>query len=248
MKKAKERNTFQLLLSIISSVIFMLFMSNYLYALPVTNVSNNTLKSIIVKYINENMPWPKGTVRTEFFSRISDVGLPAKDITYRVVSIKDEDFIGYSNFTIRFYDKGVFLKEKTVGVRLEVLRDMVVSTGYLAKGTNISKDDVKLVKKWFDHISPRVVTDINDVLGKRLRTSIKQPNTIITRNMLREPVVVKRGKLVRIVLEKGPLRITTIGLSEQNGAFDDIIKVKNISSKNVIYARVMGDSLVQVEF
>jgi len=248
MKKAKEKNIFQLLLSIISSVILMLFMSNYLYASPVTEVSKNAIKSIIVNYINENMPWPKGTVRTEFFSQISDVGLSAKDITYRVVSIRDEDFIGYSNFTIRFYDKEVFLKEKTVRVRLEVLRDMVVSTGYLAKGTNISKDDVKLVKKWFDRISPRVVTDINDVLGKRLRTSIKQPNTIITRNMLREPVMVKRGKLVRIVLEKGPLKVTTMGLSKQNGACGDIIKVKNISSKNVIYARVMGDSLVQVEF
>jgi len=157
-------------------------------------------------------------------------------------------FIGYSNFTIRFYNEEVFLKEKTVRVKLEVLRDMVVSTGYLARDTNISKDDVKLVKRWFDRISPGVVTDINDVLGKRLRTSIKHPNTIITRNMLREPVMVKRGNLVRIVLEKGPLRITTMGLSKQNGAFGDIIKVKNISSKNVIYARVMGDSLVQVEF
>lgn len=248
MKKAKRKNTFQLLLSIISSVIFMLFVSNYLYASPVTKVSKNAIKSIIVNYINENMPWPKGTVRTEFFSQISGIGLSAKDITCRVVSIRDEDFIGYSNFTIRFYNEGVFLKEKTVRVRLEVLRDMVVSTGYLARGTNISKDDVKLVKKWFDRISPRVVTDINDVLGKRLRTSIKQPDTIITRNMLMEPVVVKRGKLVRIVLEKGPLRITTMGLSKQNGACGDIIKVKNISSKNVIYARVMGDSLVQVEF
>ena len=248
MKKAKRRNIFQLLVSIISLVIFMLFMSNYLYALPVTKVSKNAIKSIIVNYINENMPWPKGTVRTEFFSQISDIGLPAKDITYRVVSIRGEDFIGYSNFTIRFYNEEVFLKEKTVRVKLEVLRDMVVSTGYLARDTNISKDDVKLVKRWFDRISPGVVTDINDVLGKRLRTSIKQPNTIITRNILREPVMVKRGNLVRIVLEKGPLRITTMGLSKQNGAFGDIIKVKNISSKNVIYARVVGNSLVQVEF
>ena len=161
MKKAKERNTFQLLVSIISLVIFMLFMSNYLYALPVTKVSKNAINSMIVNYINENMPWPKGTVRTEFFSQISDIDLPAKDITYRVVSTRGEDFIGYSNFAIRFYDKEVFLKEKTFRVRLEVLRDMIVSTGYLVKGTNISKNDVKLVKKWFDRISPKVITDIN---------------------------------------------------------------------------------------
>ena len=248
MKKAKLRGLFQVLLRIIWITIFMLFMSNLLYALPVTKVSKSAIKSIIINYINGNMPWPKGTVRINFFSQISGVSLPAKDIRYRVVSMRDEDFIGYSNFTIRFYSEEVFLKEKVVRVKIEVLRNMVVSTKYLAKGTNISKEDVKLVNRWFDRISPEIITDINDVLGKRLCTTIKQPNAIVTRNMLREPVMIKRGKLVRIVLEKGPLRITTIGLSEQNGVYGDIIKVKNISSKNVIYAKVKGPCLVQVGF
>jgi len=248
MKKAKPEGLFQLSLRIISITIFMLFMSSFLYALPVTKVSKNAIKSIIINYINNNMPWPKGTVRINFFSQISGITLPAKDIRCRVVSMRDEDFIGYSNFTIRFYSEEIFLKEKTVRVKLEVLRNMVVSTRYLAKGTNINNDDVKLVKRWFDRISPGIVTDINDVLGKRLCTTIGQPNAIITRNMLRNPVMIKRGKLVRIVLEKGPLRITTIGLSEQNGACGDIIRVKNISSKNIVYAKVRGPSLVQVEF
>ena len=226
----------------------MLFISNLLYALPVTKVSKSTIKNIIINYINRNMPWPKGTVRINFFPQISSVSLPAKDIRYRVVGMRGEDFIGYSNFTIRFYSEKVFLKEEEVRVKIEVLRNMVVSTKYLANGTNISKEDVKLVNRWFDRTSPEILTDIKDVLGKRLCTTIKQPNAIITRNMLREPVMIKRGKLVKIVFEKGPLRITTIGLSEQNGACGDIIKVKNISSKNVIYAKVKGPCLVQVGF
>ena len=248
MKKAKKRDSSPLILSTISLIVFTLFISNFLYALPVTKISKNEIKSMIINHINANMPWPKGSVRIEFFSQLSEIDVPAKDITCRVVSMRGEDFIGYSNFAIRFYDKKVFLKEETFRVRLEVLRDMVVSTGYLAKGTNISRGDVKLVKKWFDRISPSIITDIEDVVGKRLRTTIKHSDTMITRNMLMEPVMIKRGKLVRIVLEKGPIKITTVGLSEQNGAFGDIIKVKNISSKNVIYARVMGSSLVQVEF
>jgi len=248
MKEVKTKNNYKLILSTIFSIIFTLFISNSLYALSITKISENEIKSMIINYINANMPWPKGSVRIEFFSQLSGVEVPAEDITCRVVSIRGEDFIGYSNFAIRFYDKKVFLKDETFRVRLEVLRDMVVSTGYLAKGTNIGRDDVKVVKKWFDRISPRIITDIDDVLGKRLRTTIKQSDTMITRNMLMEPVMIKRGKLVRIVLEKGPIKITTVGLSEQNGAFGDIIKVKNISSKNVIYGRVMGSSLVRVEF
>ncbi len=248
MRRSRVKDSFQVLLKVVFLLLLMLLMANVLCALPVTNVSKNAIKTIIVDYINNNMPWPKGSVRINFFPQISGITLPAKDIIYRVISMRDEDFIGYSNFTIRFYSENVFLGEKTVRVKIEVLRNMVVSTRYLARGTNISKDDVKVVKRWFDRVSPEVITDINDVLGKRLCTTIRQPNAVITRNMLRKPVMIKRGKLVRIVLEKGPLTITTIGLSEQDGSQGDIIRVKNIASKNIIYARVKAPSLVQVDF
>jgi flagella basal body P-ring formation protein FlgA len=39
-----------------------------------------------------------------------------------------------------------------------------------------------------------------------------------------------------------------LGLSEEDGMQGAIIKVKNMSSKRTIYARVLGESLVGVEF
>lgn len=228
-------------------ITFLFVMYPSSYASTVTRFDKETIKQLITTHIEKNMPWPEGTVRIEFSSRIPDITICGKDITCRVQNRRNEDFIGYSTFAVRFYSKRVFLKEETVRVRLEVLKHVVVSSRFLSRGDEISCDDVRVVRKWFDRIPPNVVTDLKEVVGKRLCTSIKQ-NTEIARNMLREPLMVKRGKQVRIMLEKGPLKVTTIGMSKQDGGFGDFIRVENVSSKKVIYARVTGDSVVCVDY
>ncbi len=80
-----------------------------------------------------------------------------------------------------------------------------------------------------------------------MSTSIR-PNMEITTNMLRDAIMIKKGKMVRILLDNGPVRVISTGVSEENGAYGAMIKVKNTSSKKIIFARVEGQSLVRVEF
>jgi len=220
---------------------------HYSYAAPMTTIDQATMRGIVVAHIEKNMPWPKGSVRIEFATGISGVTLSGKEITYRVVNKRREDYIGHSMFAVRFYNKGVFVKKQTVRVKLEVLKGVVVSSKFLSKDTRIRPEDIRLVNKWFDRIPTRVVTNLDGVVGQTLRTNVKL-NTEITRSMLQNLPVVKKGKLVRIMLQKGPLKISTIGLSKQDGETGDLIRVKNISSKKIIYAKVMGDSVVCVEY
>ncbi|MBW2648973.1 MAG: flagellar basal body P-ring formation protein FlgA, partial [Deltaproteobacteria bacterium] len=136
---------------------------------------------------------------------------------------------------------------KTVRARIEVAMDVVVSTKSLRRNVKIERGDVRLVKKWFNRLPSNIISSHDAVVGMNLRTNVK-PNTAITGNMVRSIPMVKRGKPVRIVFENGPMRITTIGLSEQDGMRGELIKVRNVSSKKVIYVRVTGDSLAKVEF
>jgi flagella basal body P-ring formation protein FlgA len=48
--------------------------------------------------------------------------------------------------------------------------------------------------------------------------------------------------------ENGSLLVTTIGLSEDNGGQGDIIKVKNLTSNKIVYAKVIDQALVRVDF
>jgi flagella basal body P-ring formation protein FlgA len=66
--------------------------------------------------------------------------------------------------------------------------------------------------------------------------------------MLKTVKTIKRGKMVKIVLENGPMMIVTFGLSEEDGSRGDFIKVRNISSNKIVYAKVIDDSSVRVDF
>jgi flagella basal body P-ring formation protein FlgA len=232
---------------LIAIVVFLFLFNTHLCAAPVVVIKGQTIEGLVRTYIENNMPWPKSVVRVEFSGRVSDLSLTGKKITCRVLSRRNEDFIGNSSFTVRCYENDSFLNGKTVRVRIEVLMDVVVSTKSLPKNVRINRDDVRLVKRWFNRLPSNIISNPDAVVGMKLRTNIK-PNTEITGNMVRSIPMVKRGKPVRIVFENGPIRITTIGLSEQDGLHGELIKVRNVSSKNMIYARVTGNSLVKVGF
>ena len=224
-----------------------LFNSHLLCAASAAVIKGETIKAHVRTYIENNMPWPKSVVRVEFPARVSGLKLTGKKITYRVLSRRNEDFIGDSSFTVRCYENGAFLNRKTVRARIEVLMDVVVSTKSLPKNVRINRDDVRLVKRWFNRLPSNVISSLDAVVGMKLRTNVK-PNTEITGNMVRSIPMVKRGKPVRIVFENGSMRITTIGVSEQDGMHGELIKVRNVSSKKMIYVRVTGNSLAKVEF
>lgn len=232
---------------LIASVVFLFFFNSHLCAATRTVIKGETIKAHVRTYIEKNMPWPKSAVRVEFPSRVSDLKLTGEKITFRVLSRRNEDFIGNSSFIVRCYENGTFLNGKTVRARIEVAMDIVVSAKSLRRNVKIERADVKLVKRWFNRLPSNIISNPDAVVGMKLRTNVK-PNAEIAGNMVRSIPVVKRGKPVRIVFENGPMRITTIGLSEQDGMHGELIKVRNVSSRKMIYARVMGNSLVKVGF
>ena len=210
-------------------------------------IKESEVKALVKDYIKTNMPCQQDRMRIEFLGRISDLHVQGGKISYKVRSGQDEAYIGDSIFTVGVYDDGTLLREERVHVRMEVAMDVVVSNKFLPRDTEITSDSVRLIRKWFNQMPVHTMTQIEDVVGKQLYSDIRQ-NMEIKRNMLKAVKVMKRGKMVKMVLESGPMTIITSGLSEEDGTEGSIVKVRNLSSSKIIYARVVGPSKVRVDF
>ncbi len=202
---------------------------------------------MVKKYIEANMPWPKENVHIDFLGRQPDVSVQGEKINCEVRSGRNESYIGDSTFTVTVYDDGTLLREIPVRVRMEVAIDVAVTTRYLPRDSEIGNGDVRLARKWFNQMPVHVVTQIDDAVGKRLYSDAMH-NTEINRNMLRSIKTLKRGKLVKVLLERGPMTIVTFGLCEEDGSRGDFIKVRNTASNKTLYARVVDDSSVVIEY
>jgi len=214
---------------------------------PNTKISVEDIKTTISDHVDRNHPWPPGSIRIHILTRLSEIVLPQESVTLEVLNYPDEDFIGDATFTIKFYSEGNVVKEETVRVGMEVLTDVVVSKRELVKNREITGEDVHIQKKWLKRIPANIVTIPSDIVGKTLTFNLR-PHSEITKNIIRTPLLIKRGNVVRIVFDNDSLSVTAMGISEEDGAKDKVIRVKNLSSNRTIYARVTGDSLVRVEF
>ena len=91
-----------------------------------------------------------------------------------------------------------------------------------------------------------ILTNPEHIIGKRLLRSIKE-RANFTLNMLSNPIMFKKGKMVKIICDNDAMSITTLGMAEEAGTYGAIVKVKNVSSSKIIHAKVIGDSVVKVE-
>jgi flagella basal body P-ring formation protein FlgA len=64
---------------------------------------------------------------------------------------------------------------------------------------------------------------------------------------LKDAPLVRKGKMVRVQFDNGSLRITTVGIPEEDGTAGNMVRIRNVTSNKVIYAKVLGDSLVGVD-
>ncbi len=215
--------------------------------LEAATVSAATIKETVKACIEKNMPWPAGNVRILFPVKIQDVRLPGSRVICEAMAKRNESYVGDSVYTVRFYDGDTLLREERVRVRQEVLLDVAVSVRALEKDSEIRKGDIRFEGRWFAEMPANAVTDLREVEGKRLVHGVR-PNCEITKSILKNGTLVRRGKMVRIILESGPMTVLTSGLSEEDGGRNDVVRVRNTSSSRIVYARVVDENTVRVDF
>jgi flagellar basal body P-ring formation protein FlgA len=114
-------------------------------------------------------------------------------------------------------------------------------------GTVLTESDIRTARRWVRRIHPQSLASMEAAAGKRLTIQVASGTEILA-TMLKEVPLVRRGKMVKMVFDNGPMQIVTVGMSEEDGIAGNIIRVKNITSNKVIYARVLSDSIVGIGF
>jgi flagella basal body P-ring formation protein FlgA len=212
---------------------------------PVPASAAPSVHEAVLEYIETHMPWPQGTVRVDFASGEPTLSAHSKEATFRIGAAGNTDFIGNAAFIVRIYAGGTLVRTETVRTRIEVLRDLLVTARMIRNGAILTEQDLRLVKKWVGRNMPDTLSCLEEAVGKRIIAQVR-PGAELTARMLRDAPLVRKGQAVMVLYENGSMRITTVGVPEEDGAAGGLVRVRNVASNKVFYARVLGDSLVGV--
>jgi len=116
----------------------------------------------------------------------------------------------------------------------------------LPRNRVLDADDITLVRKEISLLGPKIVTDYQRAIGRRLKVALPAGGVILS-PMLKEPLLVKRGDRVTIVANTSHVRVTAPGEARASGEAGKLIRVKNLMSRKVVLARVVDKGLVAAE-
>lgn len=130
-----------------------------------------------------------------------------------------------------------------IPVSVKVSKPVVVVANTIAKGQVITAADLKLANRNIMSLNNGYFLQPEEIIGKMARHNIST-GKVLNINQLQNPILVKRGQDVLIVVQKSSLKVTMKGVALKSGSKGMQIPVKNSSSKRVINATVLESGRV----
>jgi flagella basal body P-ring formation protein FlgA len=210
--------------------------------------TKKAIQNILQSYLTENLPEMRDKIKIKDI-RIyppKEFTLPQGKLSYQIFPLPGNKFRGHSYFNIYFTVDGNLEKKIKVMASIIIKEKVVVTCKPLGRRQIITANDIMLKEMDLAKLPANVIVEADQVIGKRTKVII-DPYTPLTENLIETPPVIRRRKLVKIVVENDLLRITTLGQAQQDGRKGEIIRVRNLSSKKDIYARVVDANTVMID-
>jgi flagellar basal body P-ring formation protein FlgA len=117
----------------------------------------------------------------------------------------------------------------------------VVATRVLRAQTVIAGDDVTLEGA----ATPGALAALEQAVGREARVTL-YPGRPIRPDQLGTPAVVERNQIVRMIYTEGPLNIMAEGRALDRAGPGELVRVMNLSSRQVVTGLVRGSGMIEV--
>lgn len=205
------------------------------------------IRAAVQQYIHHHAPWNPEQLNISKINYNRPLNVPSGKIAFQVSVPKHTDWLGAIPFKVAVVVDGQKVNRITVPANIEVWSDVVMTTKPLGKYQPIGRDDIQIKKMDLARVPSSVLVNIDQVLGRRTNRNIAA-NCILRRDQVEIPPVIKRGDLVQVVAESPLLKISVKAMAKENGIQGDRIKVVNLRSKKAIYAQVVDEQTVRVDY
>ena len=211
-----------------------------------SEVTPDLLRTVVQKYLEGEWKQKIATVSVAVSEPADPVAIPDGSIGLQVIPGSTESGPGRRIFRIAATN-GKSTKTVQVVADVTAMIDAVVPNRFLKADERIEVGDVKTVRMRVHQVNHPFITDENEVIGMSAARPLP-PDVPLRSTFVRLPLVVKKGDRVLIEAQRGGLSIRTYGITKSSGQVGQTITVANLDSGRELTAKVVGPSLVQVEF
>ncbi|PKL92553.1 MAG: flagella basal body P-ring formation protein FlgA [Candidatus Goldiibacteriota bacterium HGW-Goldbacteria-1] len=210
-----------------------------------TKIDYDSVTEAAVKYVMENMPWKKEDAEIITKNARRDINLIKGEVLLKVKEDNSVSFKGNVIVPVEVYVNGKFEKIEPVSFIVKVTTDCLMAATDMPRGSILSQDMVKVIKKDITDISGDVLTDLSQVQGFYTKRGIPA-GTILLNNMFDRLPLFKRGEPVSVIVKIGSLSVETTGIPNKDGKEGELVKVK-LQTGKTLDGKVSPDGRVIIE-
>lgn len=161
------------------------------------------------------------------------------DVPFRILASRYNPIGAYSFL--------VEQKSKRFWVRIKYLirRKVAVALTFIPRGNLITNGMIEEKSLWISPKRASRVVEKKEAVGKVAKRDFKKGNIILA-DYLAEPLLVRRGDLVKVFFRDKTIEIEAIAKALRNGKLGDVIILKNLSSGRLFSGEVVGFKEVMV--
>jgi len=206
------------------------------------------LEKIFTEVVLKDSPWPREDVQIANFSiRPLTMTLPAGAFDCRITQQPMDSRPGKKNVSAVILKDGQEQGQVKMSGDLQLFGPVISTTKRLNRNEIITSEDIIAKRQNITLLTGGLIQDPQQAVGQKLKLSLPA-GAILYAKSIDAPPLVNRGERVTIMAKSQAIQITTPGEARNSGAKGEIIRVKNLTSRREIKARVLDASLVEAEF
>ncbi len=131
------------------------------------------------------------------------------------------------------------LKRTRTSASIERLVEIPVLKTSRQKGDIIRESDIQRISIPENEMRRDFVVSLEDLIGMTPRRLVMAGEPVSI-NGIEAPRMVKRGEMITMTYNKGPLSLTTTGKALEHGSKGDVVRVINLASNQTLEGKVTG--------
>ncbi len=125
--------------------------------------------------------------------------------------------------------------------------DALIARYPISRGTMIQENDLEFVSRRYSQLHHGYYGSAKSLINMEAKRNIKA-GQVLTPAAVRAQKLVLRGQHITIIAQNGGLKLRVKGKALMDGQQGQTIKVSNLKTKKLIYARVISAGVVKVNF
>lgn len=211
------------------------------------SIPESRFEGIFTEYLCERLRKEKGDITVSQFHVVGNRSVPQGELKVQVFQKDKRRVAGYVRLAAIISVNGVVQNRVTLSGWVDIFESMLCASRNLKRGELIAAGDLYTARRNVSRLTPGFLTSKTRAVGLRAKHSIRE-GTVLKEWMLERSPAVSRGDVVTIVAESGELRVTVPGRILETGYLGELVKVQNLMSRKDIYAKVINNATVMVDF